>query len=163
MAEGAAESAQHSMVRLVRPAAQLSPGSDMSGSLVSTRPKDPDDRTGSGPGASCLRNQAPAVPKPGSSAPAPVTPLLLGFRTPRRFPIGVFLVRFSIGLATLSPLPCLRSLFLLIHLFRYRLRALHLGSACRHCVRAVRRPRGPSPARVTVRAWRPSGHTRQRT
>ena len=34
-------------------------------------------------------NQAPPVPKPGSPAPAPLEPLPFGFRTPRRFPLGV--------------------------------------------------------------------------
>ena len=52
-----------------------------------------------------------------------------GLGPPRRFPIGVFLVRFSRGLPSHYPHPCLQSLFLLIHLFRYRLRALHLASA----------------------------------
>ena len=52
----------------------------------------------------------------------------LGLGPPCRFPLGVFLVRFSIGLPSHCPHPCLQSLFPLIHLFRHRLRALHLGS-----------------------------------
>ena len=110
---------------LVQPAAQLSLGSDMPGSA---RPKDPDDRSGLCSGAHRSRNQAPAVPKPGPSAPAPGAQPLLGFRTPPPLPIMVYLVRFLIGLPSQYPRPCLPCLFPLIHPFRHRLRALHLGS-----------------------------------
>ena len=52
----------------------------------------------------------------------------LGLGPARRFPIMVYLVRFLIGLPSQYPRPCLPCLFPLIHPFRHRLRALHLGS-----------------------------------
>ena len=88
---------------------------------------------------------------------------LSGLGPPRRFPIGVSLVRFSIGLPLHCPHPCLQSLFLLIHLFRCRLRVPHPGSACGCNVKAVRRPKGLSLVGATVQVWRPSGHTRRLT
>ena len=92
-------------------------------------------------GLRAQQSQSP-VSKPGPSAPARFSSPSSGSGPPRRFPIGVFLVRFSIGLPLHCPHPCLLSLFLSIHLFK-----------------AVRRPKRPSPAGVTVPVWRPSGHT----
>ena len=111
---------------------------------------------------------AVAVPPRLSLSPVPlhlprVSSPFSGLGPPRRFPIGVSLVRFSIGLPLHCPHPCLQSLFLLTHLFRYRLRALHLGSALGHHVKAVRRPKSLSLVGVTVPVWRPSGHTRRLT
>ena len=88
---------------------------------------------------------------------------LSGLGPPRRFPIGVSLVRFSRGPPLHCPHPCLQSLFLWIHLFRCRLRAPHPGSACGYNVKAVRRPKGLSLVGATVQVWRPSGHTRRLT
>ena len=166
MAEGTGASTEHSLLsdhQLARRVVPLSIGSDMLGSGASSRPQDPDDRTRSGPCEHSYHHQAPAVPKPGSPAPAPLEPLPFGFRTPRRFPLGVSRALVLLGLALHSPLPCLQNLFLLIHLSRYRLSAHHLCSLSGHGVRVVRRQSGPGLASKTVQAWKPSGLIRQRT
>ena len=58
----------------------------MQESLVSARPRDPDDRSGSCTGTCGSRNAAPAVPQPGPSAPTPCQQPPLGFRTPPPLP-----------------------------------------------------------------------------
>ena len=162
MAEGTGASTEHSLLsdhQLARRVVPLSIGSDMLGSGASSRPQDPDDRTRT----HSYHHQAPAVPKPGSPAPAPLEPLPFGFRTPRRFPLGVSRALVLLGLALHCPLPCLQNLFLLIHLSRYLLRDHPLCNLSGHRVRVVRRPSGPGLACKTVQAWKPSGPIRQRT
>ena len=89
MAEGTGASTEHSLLsdhQLARRVVPLSICSDMLGSGASPRPQDPDDRTRSGPCTHSYHHQAPAVPKPGSPAPAPLEPLPFGFRTPPPLP-----------------------------------------------------------------------------